>query len=230
MKAKHQYLLVFYWMALLADAYYIYEADEQYRWLTKGALMPLLLLFYLLNASRKHHTPSKVITLLAILSAWAGDIALLGTSSGAFITGVAFFLVMQVLYSIYFYRVHRPFPVKDSSYLVIPFIIMLAVAGVVTRMIWPSLGDLKVPVIIYMAVIAVMFILACNILASKKSNTLAQQFFIPGAILFVASDSLLAINKFLWEETIVNVAIILTYGYAQQLLVQGFVKHVKGRV
>lgn len=229
MKAKNQYLLFFYWVALLADAYQIYDGDISQRWITKGLLMPLLALFYFANSSRRHHLPSRVLTYTALALAWAGDLILLKENDSSFMIGLGLFLVMHLVYVIYFNRVHRLFPLKDPGYVVLPVALMAIVGVVVLKLLLPEIGDLKIPIIAYMCVLTLMFVSASNVLGSKKTGSLAAQYFIPGAVLFVASDAMLALNKFIWQEEVVNLAVILTYGYAQQLMVQGFVKHVKGR-
>lgn len=232
MKTKHQYLLLFYWVALLVDCYFIYEGNETQRWMTKGILMPLLLIYYALNASRHHHLPSRVLTVVALVLAWAGDIFLLRTDESNFIIGLVLFLAMHLVYLVYFARIHGLFPIKKPLNVWLPLIVV----GIYDTILMNKLlkdadaQKLKFPLLAYMAVLTLMFVFACNARGSKKAGALSPQFFIPGAALFIVSDSILGLNKFIWEEQIVGIAVILTYGYAQQLLVHGFIKHVKGRV
>jgi uncharacterized membrane protein YhhN len=47
-----------------------------------------------------------------------------------------------------------------------------------------------------------------------------------GAILFVASDTLLAINKFLAAFNYAGTIIMLTYGLAQLFITEGAVKYI----
>lgn len=232
MKTKHQYLLLFYWVALLADCYFIYENNTENQWLAKGALMPLLLLYYIVNGSKRHHVNSRVITIAALVLAWAGDLVLLKEGEQYFIIGLVLFLLMHLLYIIYFFRVHNLFPVKQTIIIGLPVGLVVLYDILLMRQLLQDshANTLKGPLFAYMTVLSVMLVAACNILASKKSKSLAYQYFIPGAILFIASDSLLGMNKFIWAEQVVGIAVILTYGYAQQLIVHGFIKHVKGRV
>ena len=58
----------------------------------------------------------------------------------------------------------------------------------------PYLGDMKLPVRIYGIVISFMFMLAMHMLFIK--NKTAGKWMMIGALLFVISDSVLAINKF----------------------------------
>ncbi len=232
MKTKHQYLLLFYWVALLADCYFIFENKTEYQWLAKGALMPLMILYFAVNASRKHHLPSRILAVSALVLAWAGDLVLLKEGEQYFIIGLVLFLLMHLFYIIYFLRMHKLFPVKDSLTLGVPALLIIIYDAVLMSqlLVDTHAQELKLPLIAYMLVLSLMLLAACNILGSKKSKSLAYQYFIPGAVLFIASDSLLGLNKFVWNEQIVGIPVILTYGYAQQLIVNGFIKHVKGRV
>ncbi|HEX6916100.1 MAG TPA: lysoplasmalogenase [Chitinophagaceae bacterium] len=229
MKNKNQYLIFFFWVALLADCYLIYTQQESNRIFTKGALMPLLLAYFLTNASTRHHVPSKLLVVAALLLAWAGDLFLLLSGRGGFITGLLLFLVMHLFYIIYFWRIQKLFPQKNPGNLVIPLAAVAIFDVLIMRTVLPLAGNLGTPLMAYMAVISLMFLMACNVLGSKKARSLAPQFFIPGAALFLLSDSILGLNMFLWEDFLIGIAVMLTYGYAQHLMVHGFIRHVKGR-
>jgi len=56
-----------------------------------------------------------------------------------------------------------------------------------------------------------------------KTNPPANKFFVVGAIFFVLSDSLLAINKFYQTFSMAGVGIMLTYCLAQYFIVRGCV-------
>jgi uncharacterized membrane protein YhhN len=164
--------------------------------------------------------------------AWAGDILLLKTDETSFIIGLVLFLAMHLAYLIYFARIHGLFPVKKPLNVWLPFILAAIYDVVLMKILLIDEGaqKLKLPLLAYMAVLSLMFVFACNVRGSKKAGPLSAQYFIPGAGLFILSDSLLGLNKFVWQEQIVGIAVMLTYGYAQHLLVHGFIKHVKGRV
>lgn len=228
MKTKHQYLLFFYWLALFADCYLIYSQNDSSRLFTKGALMPLLIIYFLVNASKKQHLPSKIIAITALLLAWAGDLVLLREQN--FMTGLVLFLSVHVAYIVYFVRVQALFPLVKPVNVFFPLILIALYDLILLKILLPYAGAVKDPLIAYMAVISLMFVFACNIKGNKNAGSIASQFFIPGAAAFIVSDSILALNKYIWEDQLINIVVILTYGYAQQLLVHGFIKHVKGGV
>jgi uncharacterized membrane protein YhhN len=75
-------------------------------------------------------------------------------------------------------------------------------------------------IVVYATVISLMLIAAINRkgVAQKESYMLVAL----GALSFVASDTLLAVNKFHDSFFLANIAVMLTYGIAQYLLVKGF--------
>jgi uncharacterized membrane protein YhhN len=86
---------------------------------------------------------------------------------------------------------------------------------------------MELPVKIYTVVICLMAATAANLLSSKPMKVIAAGFFVPGAALFMLSDSVLALNQFIYKDTFLNIVVMLTYGYAQCLLVQGFTRYLK---
>jgi uncharacterized membrane protein YhhN len=230
MKTKYQGLLLLYWVILLADCFLIYSEMEESRVFTKTLLMPVLLLYFIGNSSSRHHIPSRILVIAALVAAWIGDYFLLKDGESDFITGLDCFLVMHVIYIIYFWRIKSLFPVKDPMNVWLPFLLIAVFDAVVMMQLLPLAGKLANPLLGYMVVISVMFIMACNVLSNKKSKTLAAPFFIPGALMFILSDTILGFNMFLWEDHLVGIAVMLTYGYAQHLVVHGCIKHQKGRI
>jgi uncharacterized membrane protein YhhN len=79
-----------------------------------------------------------------------------------------------------------------------------------------------IPVLIYMLVILTMAITAFWRNASVGKWSYVLVFF--GALFFMMSDSLLAINKFHTALPLANVSIMLTYALAQFLIVFGILK------
>jgi uncharacterized membrane protein YhhN len=102
------------------------------------------------------------------------------------------------------------------------FPIVLAGTGLVV-ILYSKLGDLQIPVIVYAAVITTM-VLTALFRYGRTSNSSFWQVFI-GAVLFMISDSILAINKFLDPITNAGLYIMITYVAAQFLIVHGILKH-----
>ena len=79
-----------------------------------------------------------------------------------------------------------------------------------------------IPVILYMVVILTMATMA--FLRQGSVNNLSFNLVVIGAILFLISDSLLALNKFHSPFSFADISIIFTYGLAQLFIVLGIKK------
>ena len=91
-------------------------------------------------------------------------------------------------------------------------------------MLSPWLGDMKLPVRIYGIVISFMLLLAMHMLFIKNKN--AGLWMMSGAILFVISDSVLAINKFYQSFEMGGILVMLTYGVAQLFIIEGAIRYI----
>ena len=83
---------------------------------------------------------------------------------------------------------------------------------------------MKIPVLVYGIVISVMFLLSLHMLFVKNKE--AGKLMMFGPLLFIASDSILAVNKFYEPFEYAGIAIMLTYGIAQLLITLGAVRYI----
>lgn len=85
-----------------------------------------------------------------------------------------------------------------------------------------GLGNMLIPVFVYMIVILMMAITAFL----RQQKVFKKSFILVfiGAILFIISDSILALNKFYMPVRFSSVSIMLTYAVAQFFIVMGFLK------
>lgn len=85
-----------------------------------------------------------------------------------------------------------------------------------------GLGALLLPVLMYMLVIFIM-----TWTASLRKGKVSKDSYILvliGALLFVASDSILALNKFAFPVFLSSLSIMLTYAIAQFMIILGITK------
>lgn len=190
----------------------------------KPALMILLGMYYGLTQRSADQTLSGTV-ILAIIFSWVGDVLLMQAGQQFFMFGLAAFLMAHLFY-ILAYRQHRR---ADSSEALqglqrirFAFPIILAGTGLVT-VLYAHLGDLRIPVLVYAGVITMMVIVALFRFGRTGSASFAMVF--GGAILFMMSDSLIAINKFLEPLPYAHFWIMLTYISAQFLIIKGLLKH-----
>jgi uncharacterized membrane protein YhhN len=149
----------------------------------------------------------------ALLFSAGGDIALgLEVYGDYFVIGLGLFLITQILYIVTF---SRDFKAQRSMIPVVVVLVAFAIAMAV--ILTPSLGDMMLPVYVYLIVVATMGIFAA--LRASKSKLVLY-----GALFFIASDSILAINEFLTTVPAADYLIMVTYYLAQFLIVYGYVK------
>ena len=111
--------------------------------------------------------------------------------------------------------------VKSRWYLLL--IVAVYYAVIITRLS-PYLGDMLLPVRIYAVVISFMFLLAMHMLFIKNTGT--GLWMTTGALLFIISDSLLAVNKFYHPFEMAGVFVMATYGLAQLFLTVGAIRYI----
>ena len=117
----------------------------------------------------------------------AGDIFLM-LPRDIFIAGWAAFLVAHLFYVAAFVSDGGPY---WSTWL---FLVGLIYGAVILRYLWPHLGRLKAPAAVYMLVIIVMAWQAAGRIAQGAGLSAWLAF--SGALLFVASDSIMTIYRF----------------------------------
>lgn len=212
-------------VAALADLWFVQQGGNE-RYFTKPLLMPLLMLGYYLE-TRPTLFFSRLI-LMALFFSWLGDIFLMLENRNPlfFITGLVSFLTAHLLYIYYFISI-KP---NTRSFMRKRPVMLLAVLAYVVELLyvlWPHLGGMKFPVLIYGLVIGTM--LAFALWQYGKIPARAAWLFIIGALLFVASDSMLAINKFKTPITHGGLWIMGTYILAQYLIAKGSALHINGQ-
>jgi uncharacterized membrane protein YhhN len=192
----------------------------------KPALMVTLGLYYWAE-QRSHIVPLSGVVVLAIIFSCAGDILLMFQQDDArfFMFGLVAFLTAHVCY-IFAYRQHQA---GDSSRALqglqkvrFGFPIVFSGIGLVT-ILYGKLDGMKIPVMIYATVITVMTLTALYRFGRTSAASFAMVF--GGAILFMISDSLIAINKFMEPLPLAAFWIMATYISAQFLIVRGLLKH-----
>lgn len=221
---KHGILL--FWFVLYADCGVLYLNKPQYHGILKTLLMLVLMLYLALNTTKKSFTGSKLIVFVALFASWIGDILLLKEGDSFFIASMVAFIITHIFYSIFFYRAVSVKLSKFTEGTIAAFIIII-IATQLRKFLSPHWGEFGLPIMIYIVFIGVMAVFAANVARSKTMKPLAFNHFIPGAALFILSDAIIVLNKFYFKEEFLSIVIIMSYGYAQCLLVQGFNKYLK---
>ncbi|GLQ05798.1 lysoplasmalogenase [Sneathiella chinensis] len=156
----------------------------------------------------------KLLT-LALLFSSGGDIFLALHVTDFFVHGLGSFLIAHLIYISIFAHARDWSPQTKVHNLLSVLVILGGFA--ITGLLWPHLGPLKAPVVVYVIVICLMAI-------SAIFSTFADRWIIAGALSFVISDSLIAINKFLTPFDAAGPLIWITYMGAQYMLAYAIIK------
>ena len=214
--------IILFLIVLITDLFAINTGNETLRYITKPLLMSLLIVLFISQTTGFASSLKKWIV-LALLFSWAGDILLMFESMNGnfFIFGLVAFLIAHIFYILFFENVIRKEGLRKNYWWFLPVIIYyIALIYILS----PNLGDMKLPVRIYGIVISYMLIQSLQ--AGRIRNLAAATLMIGGAVLFITSDSILAINKFYEPFAYAGIAIMLTYGIAQLLITLGAVKYI----
>ena len=192
---------------------------------TKPLLMPVLLVYFR-KGLKSPVNLSFILAVFALVFSWFGDVALMYVykADWYFLVGLGAFAVAQSFYFFSFknarYVEEKQTPLLQHIFNVFPFAVF-AIGLLYT--LWPTLGGLKVPVTIYASLICTMALGA--VYRNGRTNTESFNQVVFGAILFILSDSLIAINKFYAPMENASVWIMGTYILAQWNIINGLQKH-----
>lgn len=207
-------------LVLLGDALSIILGFTTLHIALKIMLMPILLAMTW-QAYGKTKEGSLGLLSKGLFFAWAGDIFLLFDKSAPvfFLLGLGSFLLTHVFYILMFLKINRKKANKQSFGTIAGTIAIVAYGIILVKTLWPFLNGLEAPVLVYALCICSMAVLALQTPAYYSKVTRAL--LICGALLFVVSDSILAVNKFMTAGAWAPPSIMLTYGLAQLAIVAG---------
>ncbi|KIA95764.1 hypothetical protein OC25_04195 [Pedobacter kyungheensis] len=158
-----------------------------------------------------------------LIFALAGDVLLMLQAGRPmfFIYGLIAFLLCHIFYIRAFTLDHRSNPKHRTPY----FLWIVGVFAIFCSGLFfylqPKLGAMQFPVLMYAIIITVMALMAVN--RYGKVNIFSFKLILYGALFFLLSDSVLAINKFTQTIPQAGVLIMASYMIAQYLIVYGTV-------
>ena len=185
-----------------------YKGPRSHVYLFKPLTMVVILMIAV-SAALPEGSLYSLAIIAGLICSLAGDVLLM-LPSDRFIAGLVSFLVAHLLYTAGFISGTG---FGFSSWLALPFVLYGAVMfGVLS----PHLGRMKLAVSVYMAGILVMAWQAWEryLLIGERGALLASL----GAVLFVVSDSALALNRFRGQFKSAQALTLRTYYAAQWLI------------
>lgn len=179
-----------------------------WRWFFK--IIPIVLLLQLALTATSGRT--RLLLGLGLVLSGIGDVLL--AMDGLFVEGLVAFLLAQVTYTVLFLTQVRWQPGR------LPWAALIVVYALIcTLWIVPQAGDMLVPVIAYMIAISLMAI-AAGFRDDPRFLWVAM-----GALIFMISDTLIAVNRFVSPFEYSGIAVMTSYYAAQLLICVGIVRH-----
>ena len=216
-----------YSLALIGTCIAQLKGLHTLEWLCKPLLMIMLSSWFFFN-SRRVGDRFTLLVQAGLFFSLIGDIALMFTyvDDFNFLIGLSAFFLAQLCYAFAFAQ--NISEVGGMEGLLVPILIAFGIGTYAFFFAWdlmPHLDDgLGLPVIAYVAAIALMGILA----GFRYRRTYPRSFWLVfiGSLLFIASDSMLAWDRFRFPLMGAQVGIINTYAIAQFLIAAGALAHV----
>lgn len=219
-------LIVFFFIVFLGELVGISLNQHWLEWICKPLIMVTLGVYYITSSNREESSISKPV-LGAIIFSLAGDVALMFQTQDEiyFMLGLASFLIAHICY-VLAYNQHKGEKVGVGLFGIQKFRfalpIVLAGTGLIT-ILYNHLGSMKIPVIVYSLVIIIMVLQ--SIFRFGHTNAKSFWFVFVGALLFMFSDSMIAVNKFLSSFESSSQLIMISYMLAQFLIIEGLLSH-----
>jgi alkenylglycerophosphocholine/alkenylglycerophosphoethanolamine hydrolase len=204
----------FYWLTALS---YL-SASELFTYSLHGLHKALPLLFLALSALIVARGHTRLWLCMALIASSCGDMLLASELQQGFIYGLGAFALAHLCYCWCF----LPWFSWSKKPLMFMAILLVVLVAVLLNVI-PHTENLLIPVLVYMAIILVMAFLA--IFAKQDVYWLTI-----GALFFVLSDSLIALNKFVLAIPYEHLLVMSTYYLAQYCLFIGCIKQVEQHV
>jgi len=199
-----------YWLVALSYVLAAMFTDYPLDFLHKA--LPAMLLAGWLH---RHTFKNGDLAVIAMLFCAAGDIFLKLPLAHGFLAGLSAFLIGHLLFAYFFYQWAYWLPRKTNA-----LVMLVAMMFGICALLLPQTGQLLWPVSAYLLVISAMA--ATAILATKRSKLL-----VCGAAIFMLSDTMIVINKFVVPVPFEHVLIMFSYYLALYLLAIGIIRRVK---
>jgi uncharacterized membrane protein YhhN len=197
----------------------IYHGDFWIIFGTKAFIMPLAALSLARDAGLVR--PHVRMVFIGLWFGWLGDVLLHFSHLAAFASGLVAFLIGHIFYIRAFHaecKISRVVPlVMDKPYLMLPYAAFFIYIIILLNGSLDAV--MKGPVYLYCFVILLMSLMAASRFYAVSISSWWLVF--AGSILFVASDFVLAINKFKESVPYARYIIMSTYITGQGLIAYG---------
>lgn len=161
--------------------------------------------------------------ILALVFCFLGDVSLINKEVKIyFITGLISFLIAHILFIKIILKRIKKVSLKKVINTFIPFLIII---GLLFLLLRDSLGKMQFPVLIYGLIISLF--VTVSLIANEQRRSTKSLYMLVGAIVFMTSDLLLAINKFYYSAAILEILVMPTYILAQYFIYRSMILRKK---
>lgn len=213
MKKQTKLAFALFLMVSIIDIIAIIGNQLTARNFSKPLILLSLILLYVVSVKKVNKW-----YIVGALFSFLGDVFLLNSGKIYFMLGLVSFLLAHIIYIKITTSFIKTKSISKITIAVLPFLVFVIVLLSVLK---SHLDEMLIPVIVYGIVISVFGIVATLNYITNKSKANLWLFF--GALFFIASDSMLAINKFYQPKEIYAVLIMLTYIIAQFLICKAMI-------
>ncbi len=154
---------------------------------------------------------------VALIASGIGDVMLALPLDNSFIWGLGAFFVAQVIYAISFFFFKKQRALSKVNLAIVLMLLVYSVSMAIY--VLPHTGELLLPVAAYLSVITLMGISALRSSLNWKVSV--------GALLFISSDSALALSVFKTPLPLSSYIVMTTYYLAQYFIVFGMIDSSK---
>jgi len=212
--------LVLFFVFTVVEIFGEFKDNDKLIFFSKPLLMPLLILFYIFGViDTSSIARVDWFIVIALIGGCAGDIFLmLKDEDKWFLYGMGAFLVNQIFFIMSFLLSNTDYTGFNvwGLFLLGPAILIMVFT--IPRFINKT-GDMKGPVLVYMAAIFIMHLSA--LLRITVFQGLPFVLIFVGSLSYIFSDASLAVNKWAGEFTNARFIIMVTYVMAQFYITLG---------
>ncbi len=222
MKTRTSLLLhLFFALVVLVELTGRFMDNIQLEYMVKPLIMIWIALFFLMHKKKAEFT---LPVLMAFFFSWLGDIFLMFSARSElfFFAGVGGFFCAQITYIYTFARYSEK---SGKGYLrkkPILIIFFLAYVAGILYLLFPGLEGMMKPIIILYALSLILM----SMMALNRKDRVGHKSFLlvfVGSVLFLFSDSMIALDKFYSEFWLAGFWIMITYISAQYLIMRGLI-------
>lgn len=195
---------------IAAGCYFVAMRAEAFRWQAILKPIPIICMLAMLWPLSSGYAVAIAVGLVFSL---IGDMALVVAKQKPhwFIYGLIGFLLAHLAYIVAYLGV-------SLALQMLPALVLAAYGVVMARLLWPHLGKMRGPVLLYMTVICTMVWRAVALLGVPSFGAMRATLAFAGAVSFAASDSFLAWDRFVRPLPRIGYVIMAFY-WAGQLMI-----------